>query len=68
MKDILLPQIHGTINAKRLFIGKGVVIEEDVLITGRNGPADIVILGDFCYIGRHTRIIVPAHKNNRTRI
>jgi acetyltransferase-like isoleucine patch superfamily enzyme len=62
MKDILLPQIHGTINAKRLFIGKGVVIEEDVLITGRNGPADIVILGDFCYIGRHTRIIVPEFR------
>jgi acetyltransferase-like isoleucine patch superfamily enzyme len=50
MDDILLPQILGTINARQLFIGKGVVIEEDVVITGRNGPADI------------TRIIVPEFR------
>jgi len=62
MKDILLPKILGTIDAKRSFIGKGVVVEEEVLITGRNGPADIVMLGDFCYIGRHTRIIVPEFR------
>jgi acetyltransferase-like isoleucine patch superfamily enzyme len=62
MDDILLPQILGTINARQLFIGKGVVIEKDVLITGRNGPAEIVMLGDFCYIGRHTRIIVPEFR------
>lgn len=62
MDDILLPQILGIINAKQLFIGKGVVIEKDVLITGRNGPAEIVMLGDFCYIGRHTRIIVPEFR------
>ena len=62
MKDILLPQILGTVNAKQLFIGKGVIIEEDVLITGRNGPTNIVMLGDFCYIGRNTRIIVPEFR------
>jgi len=62
IKDLLLPQILGTLNAERIFVGKGVVVEEDVLITGRNGPAEIVVLGDFCYIGRHTRIIVPEFR------
>lgn len=52
-------KIAGTIEADEIIIGKGVVVEEDVLITSRDGSAKKVILGDFCFIGRHTRIIVP---------
>jgi acetyltransferase-like isoleucine patch superfamily enzyme len=62
MNDLLLPKIHGTIHANHQYIGRGVIVEDDVLITGRDGPADIVILGDFCYIGRHTRISVPEFR------
>lgn len=54
--------IQGTINADEVHIGQGVVIEEGVLITGEGGPADRVVLGDFCYIGRQTRIIVPEFR------
>lgn len=56
------PRVDGIINAKEIFLGKGVVVEEGVLITGRDGPADQVVLGDFCYIGRQTRIIAPEFR------
>ncbi len=58
----LAPRIEGTINADEVRIGKGVVIEEGVLITGSGGPARRVVLGDFCYIGRQTRIMVPEFR------
>lgn len=51
--------IDGTINADELILGKGVQIEKDVLITGKNGPAKKVVLGDFCFIGSNTKIITP---------
>lgn len=50
----LEPQIKGKINAKDISIGKGVIVEEGVEI-----HAEKVILGDFCFIGRESRIIVP---------
>lgn len=56
------PQIDGRINAQEIQIGKGVHVEEGVVITGKDGPAKKVVLGDFCYIGRHTRIIAPEFK------
>ena len=43
-------------------IGRGVVVEEGAVITGREGPADSVVLGDFCFIGRESRIIVPEFR------
>lgn len=52
-------RIEGTINADELIVGKGVVVEEGVLITGKSGKARRVVLGDFTFIGRHTRIIAP---------
>jgi acetyltransferase-like isoleucine patch superfamily enzyme len=52
-------RIEGAIHAHEVQIGQGVVIEPGVVITGRDGPARRVTLGDFCYIGRETRIIVP---------
>lgn len=54
--------IRGKINAKDIHIGKGVVVEEGVVITGKGGPAEKVVLGDFCYIGRESRIIVPEFR------
>jgi acetyltransferase-like isoleucine patch superfamily enzyme len=55
-------RIDGAINADEIEVGKGVVIEEGVLITGEAGPARRVVLGDFCYIGRQTRIIAPEFR------
>lgn len=51
--------IRGEINAREVVIGQGVVVEPGVLITGKGGPAERVVLGDFCYIGRETRILAP---------
>lgn len=55
----LEPRIEGEIHAEELVIGKGVVVEAGALITGKGGPARKVVLGDFCFIGRETRIVVP---------
>lgn len=57
--DILKSRIDGKIEALEIFIGKGVIVEKDVLITGNNGPASKVELCDFSYIGHQTRIMVP---------
>ena len=54
--------IRGEIHATELVIGQGVVVEEGVVITGKNGPADRVVLGDHCFIGRESRIIVPEFR------
>lgn len=62
MNDLLESKVEGTINADEVIIGKGVVVEKDVLITGKGGPAKKVVLGDFCYIGRETRIITPEFR------
>ena len=62
MSVIYEPKIEGRINAEEVHIGKGVVIEEGVLITGKTGPACRVVLGDFCFIGRETRVIVPKFR------
>ncbi len=56
------PRLEGTIEADELIVGQGVVVEKGVLITGNGRPARRVILGDFCYIGRETRIIVPEFR------
>lgn len=55
-------QILGRIEADEVVIGDGVVVEESVLISGRGGPARRVVLGDFCYVGRHTRVLVPEFR------
>lgn len=59
MKDILESKILGEINAEEIILGKGVVIEKGVVITGKNKKAKKVKIGDFAYIGENTRIIVP---------
>ncbi|MFX1392105.1 MAG: hypothetical protein ACFFAH_00895 [Promethearchaeota archaeon] len=54
--------IKGNINAKTKIIGKGVHIEEGVVITGKEGPMEELVLGDFCYIGNSTKIIMPKFR------
>lgn len=55
-------QILGRIEADEVVVGEGVVVEEAVVISGRSGPARRVVLGDFCYIGRHTRVLAPEFR------
>lgn len=62
MDDLYESKIEGVIETDELRVGKGVVVERDVLITGRTGPARMVVLGDFCYIGRETKIIAPEFR------
>lgn len=40
-------RIEGKIDAKEIILGKGVVVEKDVIIRGKHGTADKVRLGDF---------------------
>ena len=56
------PQVHGIIEAEECLIGRGVVVEEGALIRGINGPAKRIVLGDYCYIGRETRILAPEFR------
>lgn len=62
MSHHLESRVQGEIHAKEVHVGRGVVVEPGVVITGRSGPAESVTLGDFCYIGRETRIIVPQFR------
>jgi len=55
----LRSHIAGHIDAENVTLGHGVIVEEGVVITGKNGPARHVHLGDFCYIGRGVRIMAP---------
>ena len=55
-------RILGTIDAEEIVIGQGVLVEEGVLIAGKNGRASRVVLGDFCHVGRDTRILVPEFR------
>jgi len=61
-KAILKPRIQGKIDAEEVEIGKGVVVEDGVVIKGKEERARKVVLGDFCFIGYGTRIIVPEFK------
>jgi len=61
-KDIFESRILGTISADSVHIGKGVVVEEGVVIRGPESPAESIYLGDFCHIGHNTEIIVERFK------
>jgi acetyltransferase-like isoleucine patch superfamily enzyme len=52
-------RIEGKIDAKEIILGKGVVVEKDVIIRGKHGTADKVRLGDFSFIGRGSVILTP---------
>jgi acetyltransferase-like isoleucine patch superfamily enzyme len=62
MSNYLDSRILGKIISDEVQIGKGVVIEEDVIIGGKGGPAKKVVLGDFCYIGKGTKILAPEFR------
>lgn len=53
------PQIHGVIEAEHVEIGRGVVVEPGAFIGGRGAKAARVVLGDFAYVGRETRVLAP---------
>ena len=55
-------RILGKIDAEEIVIGQGVLVEEGVLIAGKNGRASRVVLGDFCTIGRETKILAPEFR------
>lgn len=62
MKPRYESRILGTIDAAEVRIGQGVTIEEGVQITGKDGPARLVVVGDFVFIGRETRIMTPEFR------
>lgn len=53
-------RIEGVIDADEVIIGEGVVVEAGVFIGDKTGRARQVRLGDYCFIGRDTRILVPS--------
>ena len=56
-------RIEGDIRARHVSIGRGVVVEKGVTICGKDGGlAETVILGDYCYIGRDVRVMVPEFR------
>lgn len=59
---ILESRILGNIDANEIIIGKGVIVEKGVVISGKNGPAERVVLGDFSYIGENSKIFVPEFR------
>lgn len=52
-------RIDGLIDADEVVIGRGVVVEDGVRISGKNGRAGKVVLGDFCFVGRGTQVLAP---------
>ena len=62
MESYLQSNIQGVIDADEVVIGKGVTVEEGVVIRGNGKRARRVVLGDFTYIGRQTRIYVPEFR------
>lgn len=62
MNQTLQPKLRSSPNAKEIYLGRGVVIEDNVTITGVNGQMDRLVLGDFCYIGEGTKIICPEFR------
>lgn len=47
----------GNIHAEEIFIGSNTVIEASAKITGINGKAKRIVIGDNCYIGENVQII-----------
>lgn len=56
------PRIEGQIEADDLVVGKGVVVEKGAYISGKGERARRVVLGDFCFVGRETRILCPEFR------
>lgn len=52
-------EIDGTIEARVLELGVGCVVAPGAKISGIDGMAERVKLGDFCYIGPGVRVMAP---------
>lgn len=52
-------EIEGIIDSKVIELGAGCVVSAGAHISGKNGAAERVKLGDFCYIGPGVRIMSP---------
>ncbi len=52
-------EIDGTIEARVIELGVGCVVADGARITGIDGMAERVRLGDFCYIGPGVQIMAP---------
>ncbi|MCO4764097.1 MAG: hypothetical protein KC502_21480 [Myxococcales bacterium] len=55
-------RIEGVIEADEVILGKGVVVEPGVVITGKGGPARKVVLGDYAYVGHDVRVLTPEFR------
>ncbi len=51
--------INGVIDAVHIIVGRGVVVEEGGVISGKGATADRVVLGDYCYVGHGVRVFAP---------
>ena len=49
--------INGVIDAAHIRIGRGVVVEDGAVISGKGTTADRVVLGDYCYVGHNVRVL-----------
>lgn len=52
-------EISRHINANEVIIGEDVIFEDNVIISGIDGPAKKVFIGDSVFIGHNTKILVP---------
>ena len=52
--------IRGVIDADELIVGQGVVVEAGATITGIDGPAHRVVIGDHAYVGKDSVFRVPS--------
>jgi acetyltransferase-like isoleucine patch superfamily enzyme len=52
--------LRNRIVAREVVLGKDVVLEHGVTISGNGGPAERVVLGDNVYVGENTKIRTPV--------
>lgn len=48
---------YNNINSEQIVVGKNTIIEPSAKITGINGKAKKIVIGDNCYIGENVQII-----------
>jgi len=51
--------VKGVIDAAHIRVGRGVVVEEGAVISGKGTTANRVVLGDYCYVGPNVRVLAP---------
>ncbi|MGO4716625.1 hypothetical protein [Bradyrhizobium sp. 2TAF24] len=61
-QDYLTPRIESDLTAEFVSVGKGVVVEPGVTFKGKDGPMRSIVLGDFCFLGGGTKVVVPEFR------